>query len=220
MTTRVIFQQELKDLRQSVAEMGRQIGENYTGLFQAIQSNDRKTMIWLLKNDRNINDMKRSIEGQCLHLITKQQPVAGDLRVISACLKVVTDMERVGDHVSDIAEILLRFEHQDFSTISSHMESMIEETGKLLKQAIQAFVEQKKDQAKELIPGDDRIDDLFAQVKDDIVRTLRSVNANCDECIDLLMIAKYLERIGDHAVNICEWESFQESGTIDHIRLL
>ncbi|MCD8010728.1 MAG: hypothetical protein LUF34_08120 [Lachnospiraceae bacterium] len=108
MATRLIFEQELQELRKSVANMGYQVESNYDRLFAALRASDFGTVEALVKNDRDVNDMERAVEAQCLHLITKQQPIARDLRVVSASLKVVTDIERIGDHVADIAELALR----------------------------------------------------------------------------------------------------------------
>lgn len=108
MATRLLFEQELQELRKSVADMGYQVESNYDRLFAALQTLDFGTVEAIVKNDRDVNDMERAVEAQCLHLITKQQPIARDLRVVSASLKVVTDIERIGDHVADIAELALR----------------------------------------------------------------------------------------------------------------
>lgn len=179
--------------------------------------------IWrcrLSGGDRVINDMERSIESKCLSLITRQQPIAGDLRMISAALKVVTDIERIGDQTADIAELLLRLKGCDLDAYSRHITGMLQVSKEIVHDAVHAFVTRNSDAANEVIRHDDVVDSLFAKVKDDLVYMLQEGVDNIDACVDVLMIAKYLERIGDHAVNIAEWEIFQESGSIKDIRLM
>lgn len=219
MSPRTIFEQELSILKNDIEEMGQEIEKSYDRLFDAITEKDAETIEELMRNDRRVNDMERKIESRCLSLITKQQPVARDLRMISASLKVVTDLERVGDHVADIADLVLRLNFVDFNTYSSHLNLMIEETKKIIHDAVDAFINRDEETAKEFYKRDDVIDDLFNKVKEDIVCCLKAENKNVDECVDILMIVKYLEKIGDHAVNISEWEVFRETGTMKEFRL-
>ena len=219
MSPRVLFEKQLSQLHTDVEEMGLTVEKTYDDLFDALWNKDEDTVVAVLKNDRIINDMQRGIEASCLSLITKQQPVAKDLRLVTASLKVVTDIERIGDHCSDIAELLLRMKLKDISAYSDHIKTMIEETKKLEHAAVDAFVNRDSEAAKKVIAGDDVIDDLFNKVVQDLTNDLREGTMNADECIDVLMIAKYLEKIGDHAVNIGELEIFQETGTIADVRL-
>lgn len=220
MSPRVLFEKQLEQLHKDVEEMGLAVERTYDELFEALGNKDKDGIVSVLKNDRIINDMQRGIEASCLSLLTKQQPVAKDLRLVTASLKVVTDIERIGDHCSDIAELLLRMEMKELSAYSAHIKPMIEETKKLEHAAVDAFVKRDVEAAKSVIAGDDVIDDLFNKVIEDLVEYLKNGTMNADECIDVLMIAKYLEKIGDHAVNIGEWEMFQETGTIADVRLL
>lgn len=220
MSPRVLFEKQLEQLHKDVEEMGLAVERTYDELFEALGNKDKDGIVSVLKNDRIINDMQRGIEASCLSLLTKQQPVAKDLRLVTASLKVVTDIERIGDHCSDIAELLLRMEMKELSAYSVHIKPMIEETKKLEHAAVDAFVKRDVEAAKSVIAGDDVIDDLFNKVIEDLVEYLKNGTINADECIDVLMIAKYLEKIGDHAVNIGEWEMFQETGTIADVRLL
>lgn len=158
--------------------------------------------------------MKRQIEGQCLKLITKQQPVAKDLRIVSAVLKMVTDIERVGDHVSDMAELLLRLNMNPLNQYSVHLEGMVTATRELFVKAVQAFVNNDPAAAKKAIADDDVIDNLFNKVKADVVAALKDEAKNADEYIDIIMLAKYLEKVGDHAVNVGEWQIFRMTGEL------
>lgn len=220
MSPRIIFDNELKLLRENVAQMARKVEESYDELFKALAEQDENKIMELKKNDKAVSKRQREIESQCLFLITKQQPIVGDLRVVTASLKVVTDIERVGDHVSDMADLLLRLQMKDLSLFSVHVETMIMATREMLHEAVEMFIVRDMEAAKRVIREDDIIDECFNKVKYDLIDSLKREVKDADECIDVLMIAKYLEKIGDHAVNIGEWEIFQETGNISDMRLL
>lgn len=214
MSPRTTFEQELTELMDQTQEMSQVVESSYQYLFEAFHTKDEVSLNRILKNDHNINDMNRQIEAQCLRLITKQQPVASDLRIVSSVLKVVTDIERVGDHISDIAELMLRINMNPFDNYSAHLDGMQTATKELFKNSIAAFIKNDKTASREVIKGDDVIDTLFNKVKSDIIQGLKEETKNADEYIDILMIAKYLEKIGDHAVNIAEWQIFRETGKL------
>ena len=173
------------------------------------------------KNDRKINEMERKIEAECLLLLTRQQPVlASDLRIVSSVMKAVGDMERIGDHAADIADMAVRLNGISYKEYAPSMPEMLEETRKILCDGVELFMARDKEQAKEFYKRDDKIDDLFNQVKEELVACLKEGKKDTDACVDLLMVAKYLERIGDHAVNISEWEVFKETGSIKNERIL
>lgn len=220
MSPRIIFDNELKLLRENVAQMARKVEESYDELFKALAEQDENKIMELKKNDKAASKRQREIESQCLFLITKQQPIVGDLRVVTASLKVVTDIERVGDHVSDMADLLLRLQMKDLSLFSVHVETMIMATREMLHEAVEMFIARDMEAAKRVIREDDIIDECFNKVKYDLIDSLKREVKDADECIDVLMLAKYLEKIGDHAVNIGEWEIFQETGNISDMRLL
>lgn len=211
MSPRIIFDNELKLLRENVAQMARKVEESYDELFKALAEQDENKIMELKKNDKAVSKRQREIESQCLFLITKQQPIVGDLRVVTASLKVVTDIERVGDHVSDMADLLLRLQMKDLSLFSVHVETMIMATREMLHEAVEMFIARDMEAAKRVIREDDIIDECFNKVKYDLIDSLKREVKDADECIDVLMLAKYLEKIGDHAVNIGEWEIFQET---------
>lgn len=219
MSPRLLFEEELEELKRSVSDMGEQIEKVYDRLFEVLKERDREALEAIVTNDRVINDMQRSIEAKCLTLLTKQQPVARDLRTVSAALKVVTDIERVGDHVSDMAELFLRLDMQNVEDFSASLPQMIEAAKRSVGEAIEAFVDMNMEAAKDVIAFDDVIDDLFNKVKEELIGDLRGGKKDPDDCVDVLMIAKYLEKIGDHAVNIGEWAIFRETGDIDDVRI-
>ncbi len=220
MSPRNTFDSELKALRENVSDMAGRVLESYEELFKALEEQSQDALYRLKNIDKSVNKRQREIESQCLFLITRQQPVIGDLRVVTASLKVVTDIERIGDHVADIAELLLRLNMKDLSLFSVHIHTMILAVKEMIYQSAEAFTERDLECAKKVIQADDVIDECFNKVKKDIIISLKREVKDADECIDTLMIAKYLEKMGDHAVNIGEWEIFQETGNISDIRLL
>ena len=214
MSPRNVFERELEQLLERIARMSYLVEEAYEKLFLALAEKNREAIEEIKKNDRNINDLNREIESQCLKLITKQQPIARDLRIVSSVLKMVSDIERVGDNVSDMAELLLRIQMQPLSTYSSHLEGMVVATKELFANAVEAFVNNDLKASRQVVLGDDVIDMLFNKVKNDIIKALKSEHTNTDEYIDMMMLTKYLEKIGDHAVNVAEWPIFRETGEI------
>ncbi|MBR6770663.1 MAG: phosphate signaling complex protein PhoU [Lachnospiraceae bacterium] len=220
MSPRITFEHELEELKENVAEMSLQVEKTYKGLFRALEEKDADRIRKIMEMDRAISDVERNIESRCLSILTRQQPVARDLRIVTAVLKVVTDIERAGDHVADMAELMLRLNMNDLTTYSAHVNPMIEETLEMFRDAVKAFINRDRASAAEVIDRDDVVDNLFSSVKEDLIEYLKKETKNADECIDVLMIAKYLEKIADHAVNIGEWELFQETGDIGKSRLL
>lgn len=220
MSPRTIFEQELNRLRDDLKKMCFQVETVYDRLFAAMEVKDEETICAILEQDRMVRDMEKNIESRCLSLITKQHPLARDLRTVSASLKVVTDIKRVGDIVTDMAELILRLKMQDVSVYSQNLPVMVRETKALLHNATGAFLKRSMEEAEKVIVGDDTVDELFSKVKDDLVEHLKEGASDSDACIDILMIAKYLEKIGDHAVNVGEWEIFQETGNMRDTRLL
>ena len=214
MTTRKLYSEELVQLSESLEEMGNLVEASLKNLFFSIENKDMQLAERIVADDRNVNNLERSIEAQCLMLITTQQPIAQDLRTVSSILKVVTDIERIGDHASDIAELI-----QQLERYSGHLQPMIAASREMVHEAVSAFVARDQKKANDVIASDDIIDKLFDKVKNDIVIHIKEDRSDAIESLDALMLAKYLERIGDHAVNICEWEIFRETGTIQDTKV-
>lgn len=214
MSPRIVFEHELEKLKESVATMSLLVENTYDELFQALDQKDENKIRQIMKSDRTVSDMERTIESSCLSLLTRQQPVARDLRTVSGTLKVVTDIKRVGDIISDIAELLLRLNMIELSSYSVHLPTMMQSTKEMLHEAVEAFTERKEREAEIVIQEDDIIDEFFNKVKEDLIGYLKKETKNADDCIDILMIAKYFEKIADHAVNIAQWELFQETGVL------
>lgn len=215
MAPRMVFEQELEQMKEKIKGMGEYAGIGLNKLLLALKADDREALKQLLDSDRQIVDMQRRIEAGCLALMTKQQPVARDLRLVSAALKAVSDLERIGDHVSDMAELFLRRNtgvgEKEGDEI---LLNMLEEARTMFREAVESFVEGDAETARMVIDSDDGVDALFNQMKDKMMEAIRAQSLDADSVVDNLMIAKYLEKVGDHAVNVAEWTLFQLTGEI------
>ncbi len=220
MSPRTNFIKELKELSINLKEMAGSVEETYERLFASLRNKNEDEVNEIAASEKMFGDMQRAIESQCLFLITKQQPVASDLRVVTATLKVVTDIERIGDHVADMAELVLRLNMADLASYSPHLPAMIEAAKAMLHDATEAFFNRNIESAEKVIAADDIVDELFNKVKLDLITFLKNEGKDEDGCIDILMLSKYLEKIGDHAENIGHWEIFQETGNMKDVRLL
>lgn len=212
MAPREVFERDMNELQIQIEEMSRMVQATYKDLLDAISIKDEATIMAIIKNEKNFYDMKKRIEEQCLRVIIRQQPIATDLRIVSSILKIVTDIERVGDHAGDIGELILRIQMKPLADYSVHLEGMITAALELYANAINAYVKDDKTSSHQVIKDDDIVDDLFNKVKTDIIAGLREESTNADEYIDMMMLAKYLEKIGDHAVNVAKWQIFKEEG--------
>lgn len=220
MTARLSFEYELKLLKENLTEMGSLIEVAIERTLKAFETQDEALANEIIEGDRNVNDIEKTIEARCLSLILKQQPVARDLRIVTSALKVVTDMERIGDHAADIAELIIREKREHVYNLVKHIPEMGVVAKDMVREAVEAFTTLDVNQARLIMKKDDIVDDLFDEVKKEVANLLRSTNEHVDQCVDILMIAKYFERIGDHAVNICEWTEFHETGSVNNIRIL
>ena len=164
--------------------------------------------------EKEINDLEREIEAMCMKLLLKQQPVAGDLRMVSSALKMISDMERIGDQALDIVEIAGYVRGKEASG-KVHLSAMATAATKMVNDSIEAFVDKDLEKARYVIDYDDIVDDFFVKIKQELIELLAKEDKNGEVFIDLLMIAKYLERIGDHATNIAESVEFYLTGNRD-----
>ena len=162
--------------------------------------------------DEEIDEKEREIESLCLKLLLQQQPVAKDLRQISAALKMITDMERIGDHAADISEMTILMAGTPYIRNIEHLQTMAKEAMVMLVKSIEAYVEKDLAKAEKVIESDDVIHDLFDQIKAELIDAIHQNPENGEQAADLLMVSKYLERIGDHATNIAEWVIFSITG--------
>ena len=217
---RITFEQELENLNESLTEMGTKVEKIIERTFEAFGKNDRDALQKIIGGDGDVDRMEKDIEAKCLSLMLRQQPVAKDLRHISMALKVVTDLERIGDHAVDIAELAMRLDQKDAQSMIEYLPEMVENVKTMLRESINAFVKKDRELARSMEERDDVIDGLFNRVKQEAVKLLKEDRAESDKVVDLLMLAKYLERIGDHAVNVCEWTEFFDTGLVKNVRIL
>ena len=202
MATREAFIQELEGLNQELNAMSQMVQDAIDSSFQALTEHNEELAQKVIKGDRDVDNMERKIETHCLTLMLKQQPVASDLRHISTALKVVTDLERMGDQAADIADLSLRLEDADISLVSKHLPAMVANVKTMVKDAIHAFTQRDPETAETFEQRDDLIDAFFERVKREVIEFLKKDGDKSDVAVDLLMVAKYLERIADHAVNV------------------
>ncbi len=220
MSGRLGFQNEIEKLNVELIKMGALIEEAIENVIIAFKNQDKELAKEIIRKDSEVDNMEKSIESHCLSLILRQQPVAKDLRIVSTALKMVTDMERIGDHASDIASIILKIDGDHVFEIVEHIPEMASLAKRMVKGSIEAFVKGDTELTKKIIEIDDEVDNLFTKVKSEVIEIIKKSNDLSDMCIDFLMIAKYFERIGDHAENICEWVEFNETGEYKNSRIL
>ena len=210
-TSRKYYEMELQKLNASLLEMGEMIRMAIGGAVTALLEFDHDKAREIIAYDEQIDRQNREIEQQCYTLLLSQQPVAGDLRMVSAALKMTTDMERIGDHAADISEIELMLEK--LPTLNCKMiRQMATETSVMLIKSLEAFAQRDEEKANWVIDRDDVVDDLFDTVKSELIEAIRQNADNGEAATDLLMAAKYFERIGDHATNIAQWAIFSITG--------
>ncbi len=205
------FDSQLEQLNVELIKMGALCEEAITASVSALIKYDKSVVDTVFEKDNEIDHMERDIEAFCLRLLLQQQPVARDLRTISSAMKMISDMERIGDQAGDIAEIMAFL--QDHDTQSKlHIQDMARAAVKMVTDAVESFVKKDLNLARSVMEYDDVVDELFDRVKEELIGLIGDDRANGEFCIDLLMIAKYLERIGDHATNIAEWVEFSITG--------
>ncbi len=206
------FDEQLFELNREIIEMGAMCEEAIASAAKALSTGDTALAKKVCENSSSIDQMERDIESRCMKLLLHQQPVARDLRLISAALKMITDMERVGDQAEDIAEIVTFLNGHTMEGMEL-IDEMARETIKMVTASVDAFVKKDVEMAKQVIAQDDVVDDYFSKVKCGIISMIAKNPADGEFALDLLMISKYFERIGDHATNIAEWVIYSITGT-------
>lgn len=208
------FDKQLTKLNDELIHMGSMMEQSIEMAISALVKQDsekaRKTILFA----DEIIEKEKEIENMCFHILLSQQPVAGDLRRVSSALKMVTDMKRIGDQAGDIAEISLSLAGKEYIKNLEHLPKMAKETTVMVINSIEAYVGGDIVLAGEVIKSDDIVDDLFLTVKNELIKLIHENPDNGEQATDLLMIAKYFERIGDHAVNIAEWVIFSITGNM------
>ncbi|MEA4998818.1 MAG: phosphate signaling complex protein PhoU [Candidatus Limiplasma sp.] len=205
------FDEQVEVLNTQMIEMGAMIETTIEGACDALLNGDLTKARAIMDADTVVDRKEREIESLCLRMLLTRQPVAHDLRVVSSALKMITDMERIGDQAADISEIVTMM---DYSAIKqpAHFAAMARAAIDMVHRAIDAYVRRDVVLARDVIQSDDTVDGLFTDVKNELIELLAADSARGGEALDLLMIAKYFERIGDHATNIAEWVEYSVTG--------
>lgn len=213
---RTRFDQQLNTLNSALTEMGALCEEAISSAVKYLINGNEEMRKQCTEADCEIDRIEREIEALCMKLLLQQQPVARDLRVISSALKIISDMERIGDQASDIVEISPYVKDKDIVN-KTHITEMAEETIRMVTDSVDSFVKNDINLAHRAIERDDKVDDLFDRIKSELVNAVALKSEDAETLIDLLMIAKYLERIGDHAENIAEWVIYSITGKHEDI---
>ena len=210
MSIRKQYDTDLESLKNSLTEMGRNSADAVENALEALCVADADAAAAIVKGDARINNMERDIEHRCMTLLLRQQPVAGDLRRISTAMKVVTDIERIGDHAADIPHLVTVRKEGDPAV--SQAIAMGKKAHQMILDALAALTAEDENAARRVIAADDEVDYDFNAIKHQLAQEIAEDPGKVDAALDLLMVIKYLERIGDHAVNVAEWVQFVRTG--------
>ena len=211
------FDRQLEQLNNELIEMGNLIEQAIQSAVNALVRKDVEAAKNAIAFDQEVDRQERDIESLCMKLLLQQQPVARDLRLISAALKMITDMERIGDQASDISEITIALADEPYVKDLNLIPQMAMETTLMVTHSVEAFVQKDLKLAQSVIDNDDVVDDLFKEIKSSLIELIRANAENSEQATDLLMVAKYFERIGDHATNIAEWVIYSITGQHESI---
>ena len=198
MSIRKIFEEELAELKTQLVEMCRLTEQMISDAITALVNKDRELGKSIGEADKRVDEYEMAIEKKCMRILLKQQPVAKDFREVSTALKMITDIERFGDQAADIGELVYSMPGEKYIKELTHTKAMGNLAIKMVRESVNSFINNDAKLADEVIALDDKMDELFDTVK--------------TELIELMMVAKYLERIGDHAVNVAEWTKYNETG--------
>lgn len=211
---RKTFDAELLELNEEMTAMAAAAQEAIDVVTESLTTGDEPTAHRAVEIEASLDQMERDIEDHCLRLLLRQQPVARDLRTISTAMKMVTDLQRIGDQAANIAEISILLARGEQIRVPEDISMMSRRAGAMVKQAIASYTARDVDTANAVINMDDEVDDLFSQVKEELIDRIAFSREDADQAIDLIIIAKYLERVADHAVNIAQWAIFCVTGQL------
>lgn len=212
MVPRKMFEDELAELKNELIEMCKLTEFMIENATKALITMDRELGKSIGGMDKRVDDYEMDIEKKCMRLLLKQQPVAKDFREVSTALKMITDIERFGDQASDIGDLVYNMPGEKYIKELTHLTAMGELAVKMVHESVNSFIDNDEKLADTVIGTDDEMDDLFITVKNELIALIKKDGANGDQAITLMMVAKYYERIGDHAVNVAEWTKYNESG--------
>ncbi len=212
MSARKAFEQELAELKTQLVEMCRITEGMIANAITALINKDRELGKSIGDMDKQVDEYEMSIEKKCMRILLKQQPVAKDFRQVSTALKMITDIERFGDQASDIGELVYSMKGEQYIKKLNHISMMGNLAVKMVRDSVNSFITNDEKLADNVIKSDDTMDALFVKVQNELIELIRQDSANGEQAITFMMIAKYLERIGDHAVNVAEWTKYNETG--------
>lgn len=213
MSVRKQFEEELSELKTELVEMCRLTADMILKATEALVNFDRELGKSIGETDKRVDEYEMDIEKRCMRMMIRQQPVAKDFREVSTALKMITDIERFGDQESDIGELVYTMPGDTYIKKLTHLSAMGELAVRMVKESVNSFIRNDEALADEVIALDDEMDDLFVTVQDELIEMIRvDGKKNGEQAITLMMVAKYLERIGDHAVNVAEWTKYNETG--------
>ena len=205
------FEQQMEILHTELIELGALCEQAIGRTYEVLLEGNQRAAEEIIKKDQVVDAKEREIEDLCFRIILQQQPVARDLRQVSAALKMITDMERIGDQAADIAE-LTRFVQVPEGTGAPHIADMARAVIAMVTDSVDSFVKRDLDLARAVCRADDKVDALFQQVKEELIALISADASNGEQGLELMMVAKYLERIGDHATNVAEWVEYSITG--------
>lgn len=212
MSVRKLFEEELSELKTELVEMCRLTEQMINNAITALVNRDRELGKSVGLADKRVDEYEMDIEKRCMRILLRQQPVAKDFREVSTALKMITDIERFGDQASDIGDLVYTMPVDKYIKKLEHITAMGNLAEKMVRESVDSFISNNEALANEVIALDDKMDDLFLTVKKELIELIKKDGANGDQAIELMMVAKYLERIGDHAVNVAEWTKYNETG--------
>ena len=213
MSARVQFEAELNEMKDELVAMCRLTADMIANATTALVNFDRELGRSIGEADKKEAEYEMDIEKRCMRILIRRQPVARDFRVVSTALKMITDIERFGDQASDIGDLVYTMPGDTYIKKLTHLSAMGELAVRMVRESVNSFIRNDEQLADEVIALDDAMDDMFIAVKDDLIELIRQDGEkNGDQAITLMMVAKYLERIGDHAVNVAEWTKYNETG--------
>ena len=213
MSARKQFEEELEELKDELVEMCRLTADMIAKATEALVNFDRELGKSVGAIDKRVDEYEMDIEKRCMRILIRQQPVAKDFREVSTALKMITDIERFGDQASDIGDLVYTMPGDRYIKKLTHITAMGELAARMAKESVNSFIRNDEALADEVIALDDEMDALFITVQDELIELIRvDGKTNGEQAITLMMVAKYLERIGDHAVNVAEWTKYNETG--------
>lgn len=215
--TRQVYLEELEKLHCQVIQMGAMIEESLDRVENALYHMDREQAEGIIADDDRVDRMERDIEQACIDMIGKQQPVATDLRRVTSIMRIISDLERIADHCSDISEYIILLSKEREIPMPEHVREMIRCTKQMIRLTAEAFVDDDRGKADRVIEADDTVDGYFAAIRDEIAIAMKHSPDRIKQYIDYLMIIKYLERMADHSTNIAGWINFVVTGELDNL---